>query len=149
VVSSNPNAGGIARAERAGIPVTVAHDEDAIVAELAARDVELVVLAGYMRILSAQFLERFPRTINIHPSLLPAFPGRTAIADALAYGVRVTGVTVHWVDSGVDTGPIIVQEAVTVSYDDDSLELEQRIHQVEHRLLTQTVREIIAGKREL
>ena len=75
--------------------------------------------------------------INVHPSLLPAFPGRTAIADALAHGVRVTGVTVHRVDAGIDTGPILLQEAVTVPYDDDALDLEDRIHQVEHRLLVQ------------
>lgn len=145
MVSSSSTAGGIARAERAALPVAVTADQTETAEFLAAHGVELVVLAGYMRILSADFLARFPRTINIHPSLLPAFPGRTAIADALAGGVRVTGVTVHWVDSGVDTGPIIVQEAVEVPYDGNALELEMRIHQVEHRLLTQTVRDIVSG----
>ena len=92
---------------------------------------EVVVLAGYMRILPAAFLDRFPRRIvNVHPSLLPAFPGRTAIADALAHGVRVTGVTVHVVDEQVDSGPILKQEAVEVPYDGDAVELERRIHEV-------------------
>jgi phosphoribosylglycinamide formyltransferase 1 len=148
-VSSNPDAAGIARAERAAIPVAVIQNEAEVIGYLAEHEVGLVVLAGYMRIVSPAFLELFPRTINVHPSLLPAFPGRTAIADALAHGVRITGVTVHWVDVGVDTGPIIVQEAVAVSYDDHPLELEQRIHQVEHRLLTQTVRQIVAGEQRL
>jgi phosphoribosylglycinamide formyltransferase-1 len=103
---------------------------------------EIVVLAGYMRILPAAFLERFPgRVVNVHPSLLPAFPGRTAITDALARGVRVTGVTVHIVDERVDSGPILKQEAVEVPYDGDAVELERRIHEVEHRLLPQAVRE--------
>ena len=100
------------------------------------------MLAGYMRILSAAFLDRFPgRIVNVHPSLLPAFPGRTAVADALAHGVRVTGVTVHIVEEQVDSGPILKQEAVEVPYDGDAVELERRIHEVEHRLLPQAVRE--------
>jgi formyltetrahydrofolate-dependent phosphoribosylglycinamide formyltransferase len=118
-------------------------DEDDTAAFLERHEVELVVLAGYLKILSTGFLDRFPRgAINIHPSLLPSFPGRTAIADALAHGVRVTGVTVHQVDAGVDTGPILLQEAVAVPYDDDALDLEDRIHQVEHRLIVQAVRDI-------
>jgi phosphoribosylglycinamide formyltransferase 1 len=104
------------------------------------------VLAGYMRILSAAFLSRFPgRIVNVHPSLLPAFPGLTAIADALAHGVRVTGVTVHLVEEQVDSGPILKQEAVEVPYDGDAVELERRIHEVEHRLLPQAVREFGAA----
>jgi formyltetrahydrofolate-dependent phosphoribosylglycinamide formyltransferase len=118
-------------------------DEQATAAFLEQHQVELVVLAGYLKILSTDFLDRFPLgAINIHPSLLPSFPGRTAIADALAHGVRVTGVTVHQVDAGVDTGPILLQEAVAVPYDDDALDLEDRIHQVEHRLIVQAVRDI-------
>jgi phosphoribosylglycinamide formyltransferase-1 len=110
---------------------------------LEAHGVGLVVLAGYMRILPAEFLDRFPgRVVNVHPSLLPAFPGRTAIADALAEGVRVTGVTVHIVEEEVDSGPILMQEAVEVPYDGDAVELERRIHEVEHRLLPQAVREL-------
>ena len=130
------------RAERAAIPATATADEDATAAFLDRHEVELVVLAGYMRILSPAFLERFPgRIVNVHPSLLPAFPGRTAIADALAHGVRVTGVTVHVVEEQVDSGPILKQEAVEVPYDGDAVELERRIHEVEHRLLPQAVRE--------
>lgn len=142
VVSSRPEARGIARAETAGIPATAATDEDETAAFLDRHDVELVVLAGYMRILSPAFLSRFPgRIVNVHPSLLPAFPGRTAVTDALAHGVRVTGVTVHIVEEQVDSGPILKQEAVEVPYDGDAVELERRIHEVEHRLLPQAVRE--------
>ena len=148
VVSSRAGVPGIVRAERAAIPVMVSGDEAETAAFLERHEVDLVVLAGYMRILSPGFLERFPRgAINVHPSLLPAFPGRTAIADALAHGVRVTGVTVHRVDEGVDTGPILLQEAVEVPYDVDSLDLEERIHQVEHRLLVQAVRDIRTQER--
>jgi phosphoribosylglycinamide formyltransferase-1 len=146
VVSSRPGAPGIARAERAGIPAIATTDEDATATFLDRHDVELVVLAGYMRILSAVFLSRFPgRIVNVHPSLLPAFPGLTAIADALAHGVRVTGVTVHLVEEQVDSGPILKQEAVEVPYDGDAVELERRIHEVEHRLLPQAVREFGAA----
>ncbi|MGH3138249.1 MAG: phosphoribosylglycinamide formyltransferase [Gaiellales bacterium] len=142
VVSSRPAAPGIARAETAGIPATATTDEDETAAFLDRHDVELVVLAGYMRILSPAFLNRFPgRIVNVHPSLLPAFPGRTAVSDALAHGVRVTGVTVHIVEEQVDSGPILKQEAVEVPYDGDAVELERRIHEVEHRLLPQAVRE--------
>jgi phosphoribosylglycinamide formyltransferase 1 len=142
VVASRPDARGIQRAEQAGLPVVVTADPDETADFLDRHGAELVVLAGYLRILPARFLERFSgRVVNVHPSLLPAFPGRTAIADALAHGVRVTGVTVHLVDEGVDTGPIILQEAVEVPYDDDALELERRIHLVEHRLLVRAVRE--------
>jgi phosphoribosylglycinamide formyltransferase-1 len=142
VVSSRAEAPGVGRAERAGIPVIATTDEDETAAFLSDHGVELVVLAGYMRILPAAFLDRFPgRVVNVHPSLLPAFPGRTAIADALAHGVRVTGVTVHVVDERVDSGPILKQEAVEVPYDGDAVELERRIHEVEHRLLPQAVRE--------
>lgn len=142
VVSSRPEARGIARAETAGIPATATTDEDETAAFLDRHDVELVVLAGYMRILSPAFLSRFPgRIVNVHPSLLPAFPGRTAVSDALAHGVRVTGVTVHIVEELVDSGPILKQEAVEVPYDGDAVELERRIHEVEHRLLPQAVRE--------
>jgi phosphoribosylglycinamide formyltransferase-1 len=145
VVSSRPDAPGIGRAQRAGIPVVATADDGETAAFLAAHEVGLVVLAGYMRILSDAFVALYSGCIlNVHPSLLPAFPGRTAIADALAHGVRVTGVTVHLVDTdhpGVDTGPIVLQEAVEVPYDGDAVELERRIHEVEHRLLPRAVRE--------
>jgi len=142
VVSSRAEAPGIGRAERAGIPVISTADGDETAAFLADHGAELVVLAGYMRILPTAFLDRFPgRVVNVHPSLLPAFPGRSAIADALASGVHVTGVTVHVVEEEVDSGPILKQEAVEVPYDGDAVELERRIHEVEHRLLPQAVRE--------
>jgi phosphoribosylglycinamide formyltransferase-1 len=109
---------------------------------LESHGVRLVVLAGYMQILTRPFLERFHRRIvNVHPSLLPAFPGLNAIEQALAAGVETTGVTIHWVDEGVDTGPVIRQEAVPV----EPLEsLEKRIHEVEHRLLPEVVRALCA-----
>jgi phosphoribosylglycinamide formyltransferase-1 len=104
--------------------------------------VELVVLAGYMQILTPPFLDRFPgRIVNVHPSLLPAFPGAHAIDDALAAGVETTGVTVHYVDEGIDTGPVIVQEPVPV---EPAATLEERIHAVEHRLLPSVVKELCA-----
>ena len=102
--------------------------------------VELVVLAGYMHLLTPPFLRRFPgRIVNVHPSLLPAFPGAHAIADALAAGVAETGVTVHYVDAGLDTGPVITQERVDVEPRET---LEERIHAVEHRLLPKVVSEL-------
>jgi phosphoribosylglycinamide formyltransferase 1 len=109
---------------------------------LVLRGVDLVVLAGYMHLLTAGFLDRFPdRIVNVHPSLLPEFPGTTAINDALAAGVTTTGVTVHYVDEGVDSGPIIRQEAVAVEPRDT---LAERIHAVEHRILPEVVRELCA-----
>lgn len=110
---------------------------DAALAEAtAAHQPDLVVSAGFMKILGAQFLSRFPgRVINTHPALLPAFPGAHAVPDALAYGVKVTGCTVHVVDAGVDTGPILAQQAVEVRDDDDEETLHERIKVVERRLL--------------
>jgi phosphoribosylglycinamide formyltransferase 1 len=102
----------------------------------------LVVCAGYMHLLTPAFLERFPgRVLNVHPSLLPAFPGARAIEDALAAGVAQTGVTVHWVDAGLDSGEVIRQEAVAV---EPAETLEQRIHAVEHRILPEVVGELCA-----
>ena len=144
VVSSRADAPGIQRAERAAIPVLATADEEetAALPGAASRSSWLCSRATCRSSRRASS-RRFPRgAINVHPSLLPAFPGRTAIADALAHGVRVTGVTVHQVDAGIDTGPILLQEAVAVPYDDDALALEDRIHQVEHRLLVQAVRDI-------
>ena len=112
---------------------------------LAAFEPDWVVSAGFMRILDAAFLERFPqRVINSHPALLPAFPGAHAVADALAYGVRVSGCTVHLVDAGVDTGPIIAQLAVPVEPGDDEVSLHERIKQVEWQLLPEVVNRLVA-----
>lgn len=132
-------------AEAAGIPGYTARlgdhpDRDAwdaaITAATDAHSPDLVVSAGFMKILGGQFLSRFlGRVVNTHPALLPAFPGAHAVPDALAYGVRVTGCTVHLVDDGVDTGPILAQEAIPVLDGDDEASLHERIKVVERRLL--------------
>jgi phosphoribosylglycinamide formyltransferase-1 len=117
-------------------------DRDAAMADwLKQHGVELVVCAGYMQILSPAFLQRFPRIVNVHPSLLPEFPGAQAVEQALAAGVEQTGVTVHYVDGGVDTGPVIRQEPVPVEPQGTLLE---RLRAVEHRLLPEVVRELCA-----
>jgi phosphoribosylglycinamide formyltransferase 1 len=108
----------------------------AITRATAAHEPDLVVSAGFMKILGPQFLSRFPgRVVNTHPALLPAFPGAHAVAEALAYGVKVTGCSVHLVDAGTDTGPILAQQAVPVFDDDDEATLHERIKVVERRLL--------------
>jgi phosphoribosylglycinamide formyltransferase 1 len=152
VASNRADARALARAESAGIATAVfALEEyesrdarDVAMAEwLAARGVEWVVLAGYMHLLRPAFLERFGgRVINVHPALLPAFPGTHAIEEALAAGVTETGATVHYVDEGVDTGAVIVQERVAVEQGDTPETLRARIQAVEHRLLPRVVREL-------
>jgi phosphoribosylglycinamide formyltransferase 1 len=108
--------------------------------------VELVVLAGYMQLLSPEFLERFPnRVINVHPALLPAFPGLAAVEQALAYGVKVFGVTVHFVDQGVDTGPVILQQAVELPSATEPADVLAELHAIEHELLPEAVRLIAHG----
>jgi phosphoribosylglycinamide formyltransferase-1 len=149
VASNKKDAYALERARAAGIPAATfaldchaTRDErDLVMATwLEEHGVELVVLAGYMHLLTKPFLDRFPgRIVNVHPSLLPAFPGAHAIADALAAGVATTGVTVHYVDEGLDSGPIIRQEEVSV---EPRATLEERIHAVEHRLLPEVVREL-------
>jgi phosphoribosylglycinamide formyltransferase-1 len=156
VVSDVPEAYALTRARLAGIRAEVLSPRDfasreehdlALTALLCEAEPDLVVLAGYMRLVAPTVLQAFPnRIINLHPALLPSFPGTAAIADALRYGVKVTGVTVHFVDEGVDTGPIIAQEAVRVEEDDTEETLAARIHAVEHRLLPHTIRLIAAGR---
>jgi phosphoribosylglycinamide formyltransferase-1 len=156
VVSSRAEARGLERAESAGVETEVfslADEPDrdqrdgALAAWLEERDVELVVLAGYMALLTSPFLRRFPGAVmNIHPSLLPAFPGLGAIEQALEHGVKVAGVTVHFVDEGVDSGPIVMQEAFELPYHPDIAATRQRFHEVEHRLLPSAVRLIAAGR---
>jgi phosphoribosylglycinamide formyltransferase-1 len=148
VVSSQPGVPALARAEAAGIPTAVVQLRGR---ERAERDGELAdlvaVLAGWMSILTGTFLERFPdRVINLHPSLLPAFPGLHAIEQALAWGVHYTGVTVHFAEEVVDGGPPIVQEPVAVMYGDDAEALTARIREVEHRLVPEAVRLFAAGR---
>jgi phosphoribosylglycinamide formyltransferase 1 len=112
--------------------------------------VDIVVNAGYMRVLTGTFADAFAgRWLNVHPALLPSFPGAHAVADALAWGAKVTGVTVHLVDEEVDHGPIVSQEAIEVRDDDDWDSLEARVHEVEHRLLPAAVRALMDGRMEV
>jgi len=121
--------------------------EDRLLAVLAAHRVEAVVLAGFMRVLTAHFVDRFPlRIVNTHPSLLPAFPGAHALEDALAHGVKLAGVTVHFVDASLDGGPIIAQAAVPVEDGDDVAALRARVQHEEHRLLPRVVQRLAAGR---
>jgi phosphoribosylglycinamide formyltransferase-1 len=156
VASSRADAPALERAGAAGV-LTASFDladhpdrsaRDAAMASwLVERGTSLVVCAGFMWLLTPAFLERFPgRVINVHPSLLPAFPGRAALEDVLAAGVRETGVTIFVVDGGVDTGPVLAQERIPVEYDDRLATLRTRIQAVEHRLLPETVRAIAEGR---
>ena len=155
VVSSKDGVLALERAEAAGIPTVVVplagrerEARDADLAEVVdAERPDLVVLAGWMSILTGVFLDRFPdRVINLHPSLLPSFPGMHAIEQALAWGVQVTGVTVHFAEEVVDGGPPILQEPVAVMYGDDADALTERIREVEHRLVPEAVRLFAAGR---
>jgi phosphoribosylglycinamide formyltransferase-1 len=121
--------------------------DHALVEMLRDRAIDLVALAGYMRIVGPELVGAFPdRILNVHPALLPAFPGTSAVVDALAWGVKVTGVTVHLVDEEVDHGPVVLQEAIEVRPDEDPDGLEERIHEVEHRLLPAAVRALGEGR---
>jgi phosphoribosylglycinamide formyltransferase 1 len=121
--------------------------DHALVEMLRDRAIDLVALAGYMRIVGPELVGAFPdRILNVHPALLPAFPGTSAVTDALAWGVKVTGVTVHLVDEEVDHGPVVLQEAIEVRPDEDPDALEERIHEVEHRLLPAAVRALGEGR---
>lgn len=152
VLSDRPAALALERARDRGIPATAVElgaDRARWEAELCERVADhapdLVILAGFMRVLSAGFVDRWP-VINVHPSLLPAFPGAHAVDDALAWGVKVAGVTVHFVDELVDHGPVIAQEAVEVRDDDTSATLHARMRGVEHRLLPSVVRAFCADR---
>jgi len=153
VASNVPAAAGLDRARRAAVPAAVfeladfesRHARDAAMADwLASHAVDLVVCAGYMQLLTPGFLERFP-VLNVHPSLLPAFPGTRALEAALEAGVAETGVTVHFVDEGIDSGPVVAQERVPVHTGDTPAALRARIHEVEHRLLPEAARRYLAG----
>jgi phosphoribosylglycinamide formyltransferase-1 len=155
VLSDKPGAGALARAEVAGIPTAVVPWGDhpsreefsaAVADAVEAAGAKGVVLAGFMRILAPNFIQRFPdRILNVHPSLLPAFPGAHAVEDALAHGVKVTGVTVHFVDEQVDHGPIVAQRAVEVEEGDTVESLHARIQKVEHVLYPEVVRAFVRG----
>jgi phosphoribosylglycinamide formyltransferase-1 len=154
VASSRPDAPGLERAERAGVETAVFEmgdersDRDRALGDwLESHQVDLVVLAGFMELLGSDFIGRFAgRIVNVHPSLLPAFPGLRAIERAVEQGVKVTGVTVHFVDEGVDSGAIVLQEPLELSYPARIAEIEERVHGVEHRLLPRAVRLIAAGR---
>ena len=145
VLSDRPGVKAIERAEAQGVEWVVLdpHDVDgreafdrAVADLLRDRGIDVVVTAGYLRLLGPALLETYGgRWLNVHPSLLPAFPGMHGVADALAYRVKVTGVTVFLVDEGMDTGPVVLQEAIEVDDEDDWDSLEARVHEVEHRLL--------------
>jgi phosphoribosylglycinamide formyltransferase 1 len=155
VVSNRPDAPALQRAIDAGkSAIVVDHKafaaregfEDKLSEVLAEHGVEVVVLAGFMRVLTAHFLDRYPlRIVNTHPSLLPAFPGVDAPAQAIAHGVKVSGVTIHFVDTSLDGGPIIAQIPVAVFPADDAITLHARIQNEEHRILPEVVRRLAAG----
>lgn len=156
VISDRETAGALERARAAGVEALWVNPKDfadreafdlALVRELQARGVELVCHAGYMRILSPAYVRAFAgRALNVHPSLLPAFPGLHAQRQALAYGVKVAGVTVHFVDEGVDTGPIVLQAAVPVEPGDTEETLAARILVQEHRLYPEAIRLFADGR---
>jgi phosphoribosylglycinamide formyltransferase-1 len=159
VISNKPGAAGLARAEQAGVPTAViphkehpdrASFDAALVKALRAAGVEWVVLAGFMRLVTPVLLDAFPdRVVNIHPALLPAFPGVDAQQQALDYGVRITGCTVHLVDAGTDTGPILAQAAAPVLDGEDREALAERLIALEHALLVQALAWIAEGRLEV
>jgi len=158
VISNKSDAGGLATAQRLGLTALAipskgkareAHDRE-VVAALRERKVDLICLAGYMRLLSPWFVQQFPHKIlNIHPSLLPAFPGLEAQEQAFAYGVKVSGCTVHFVDEELDHGAIIVQKAVPVLDGDDEHTLAARILEQEHIAYSEAIRMVLAGQFEV
>ncbi|HEX21563.1 MAG TPA: phosphoribosylglycinamide formyltransferase [Actinobacteria bacterium] len=156
VISNKSEAFGLTRAKKYGIPaITVEYnkfvDDDAfnqaILDNLIKYKVDWVVLAGYMRLLGKSILDSYPmRVVNLHPALLPSFPGAHAISEALAYGVRITGVTVHFADDSYDTGPIILQDFVPVHQNDTEAELRRRVQKIEHDLLPRAIRLLVEGR---
>lgn len=159
VISSKKDALGLKRAKKHNIENRFIDRSDypddsrfnrTILDELKNHRVDLVVLAGYMRLVGNEILDAYPRkVINLHPALLPAFPGADGIREALEYGVRLTGVTVHFADSSYDTGPIILQEFVPVHQDDTLEVLTERIHKTEHQLLPRAIHLLIEGRVEV
>jgi phosphoribosylglycinamide formyltransferase-1 len=156
VGSDKPNAMALERAKQAGVETAVfpaSEYEDRAARDAAlgdwieSREADLVVLAGYMQLLSSEFVGRFRnRVVNVHPALLPAFPGIDAVQQAIDHGSKITGVTVHFVDEGVDSGPIIMQRPVPVAPSRDWNETEKAIHATEHALLPETIRLLAAGR---
>lgn len=158
LVCDRPGAYVVERATAAAIPYFAfapksykdkAEFESHILQELARYEVDFIVLAGYMRLIGPTLLTAFRgRIVNIHPSILPAFPGLDAVGQALEYGVKLTGVTIHFVDEGMDTGPIIAQQAIEVGADDTRETLEKKIHQVEHTFYPKILQQLFSVKGE-
>ena len=154
VLSDRPGVLALQRATDADVEALVieptgdrAELSNAVADALTQRGIDVIVSAGYMRVLGAPVTERWRhRWLNVHPALLPSFPGMHGVRDALAYRVTITGVTVHFVDEGIDSGPIVLQETVEVRDDDDWDSLEPRIHEVEHRLLPRAVRALLQDR---
>lgn len=156
VLSDEPSAYALVRARRRGIPTAVVERrqyptreafEAAMLRALATHRVQYIALAGFMRILSPAFVRRYRhRILNIHPALLPSFPGAHAVRDTLQYGATVTGVTVHLVDAGVDTGPIVLQQALPVHPRDTAATLLAKLHRIEHRLYPRALQLLLSGK---
>jgi phosphoribosylglycinamide formyltransferase-1 len=156
LVCDNPKAGVIGRAKRMGVKVALVLREDfksrkdfeaKIIQHLEENKIDLIVLAGFMRLLSSDFVKSyFGRILNIHPALLPSFKGTQGIKDAFDYGVKITGVTVHFVDEKMDHGPIILQEAVKVKEEDTLETLEKKIHKIEHKIYPEAIRLFLEGK---
>jgi phosphoribosylglycinamide formyltransferase-1 len=156
VISNKPEAFALERARKAGVPaLSIPHKEfatreafdETVLRALRDHGVEWLVLAGFMRVLTPGFLRAFSgRVVNVHPALLPSFPGVNALRQALEHGVKVTGCTVHFVDDGVDSGPIIAQRAVSVLAGDDEASLGARVHAAEHELLVAVLGDIAAGR---
>lgn len=156
VVSDVPDCFALKRAETAGIKTFIVtmkqcpskqEFERLILSKLKQENIELIVLAGYMRLLSPDFINEYrDKIVNIHPALLPSFKGMHAIKDALEYGVKVTGVTVHFVTSGIDEGPIIMQSSVVITRDDTEESLAEAIHREEHKLYPMAIQLFIDGR---
>lgn len=156
VISSSPSAYGLKRAEEAGIKTLVfdpktytnrqSVDRD-IIMELKRAQIDFVVLAGYMRLLTPFFIKHFPNKIlNVHPSLLPSFKGVAGIKDAFTYGVKATGITIHFVNTKMDNGPIIAQEAVKIAEDDTIETLTEKVHKLEHRTYPKVIQWLVEGR---
>jgi len=159
VVCNKPDAYAITRAEKNNIPVELVNHKDfetredfekEIIGRIDKYNIKLIVLAGFMRVLSPYLLKKFKnRIINLHPALLPSFPGMRVVKQALDYGVKYTGCTVHFVDEGVDTGPIILQSVVPITDDDTEETLLEKIHREEHSIYPEAVRLFCEGRLEI
>ncbi len=156
LVCDNPKASVLGKAKRAKVKIALVKEEDftdkkdfelKIIEHLEDNKIDLIVLAGFMRLLSPEFAQRYKnRILNVHPALLPCFKGMQGIKDAFDYGVKVTGVSVHFVDEKMDHGPIVLQEAVKIRKDDTLESLEKRIHKLEHSLYPEAIKLFVEGK---